>query len=103
LHSHGLSAVASPGQDVIEEYLWSFRAAGWLSLFTEQKAFARYSVKRVGLIAYSDGQRIERIADQNGTTNANFVCFGSQDQTKCVYCAKPASFDWSDSKRVCSF
>jgi len=32
------------------------------------------------LIAYSDGQRIGRIAGHNGTMNADFVCFGSRDQ-----------------------
>jgi len=32
------------------------------------------------VIAYSDGQQIGQIADHNGTTNANFVRFGSHDQ-----------------------
>jgi len=32
------------------------------------------------ILAYSDGQRIGQIAAYNGTTNADFVRFGSCDQ-----------------------
>jgi len=54
----------------------------------------------LGFIAYSHGQQIGRIAAHNGKTSANFICFGSRDQPKCIYCAKLASLDWSDSGKA---
>jgi len=50
-----------------------------LSLYISERGLSLHISERE-LIAYSHGQRIGRIADQNGTTNANFVSFGSRDQ-----------------------
>jgi len=39
-----------------------------------------HQIKHACIIACSNGQRIGRIADQNGTANINFVHFGSRDR-----------------------